>query len=106
VEKLAQVDIGKEFFGSKQNSLSELSGVGGLVSIVIQAAFAIAGIIFLFLLIGGGISIIAGAGNDNPEQAAKGKKAITSAIVGFLVVFAAYWIVQLIEELTGIIILG
>ena len=106
MEKLAQVDIGKEFFGSKQNSLSELSGVGGLVSIVIQAAFAIAGIIFLFLLIGGGISIIAGAGNDNPEQAAKGKKAITSAIVGFLVVFAAYWIVQLIEELTGIIILG
>lgn len=105
MEKLAQVNIGTEFFGG-ENSLTELSGIGGLVSIVIQAAFAIAGIIFLFLLIGGGISIIAGAGNDNPEQAAKGKKAITSAIVGFLVVFASYWIVQLIEELTGIIILG
>jgi len=105
VEKLAQVDIGKEFFNEQKN-LTELSDIGSLVSIIVQAAMVIAGLIFLFLLIVGGISIIAGAGNDNPEQTAKGKKAVTSAIIGFLVVFAAYWIVQLIQELTGITILG
>ena len=105
MEKLAQVDIGKEFFNEQKN-LTELSDIGSLVSIIVQAAMVIAGLIFLFLLIVGGISIIAGAGNDNPEQTAKGKKAVTSAVIGFLVVFAAYWIVQLIQEFTGITILG
>ena len=46
--------------------------------------------------------MIAGAGKDNPEQTAKGKQAVTSAVLGFVVVFAAYWIVQLIEEFTGL----
>jgi len=53
----------------------------------------------------GGIGMIAGAGNSNPEQAGKGRQAATSAVVGFIIVFAAYWIMQLIEILTGFSIL-
>lgn len=45
--------------------------------------------------------MIAGAGNQNPEQTAKGRQAVTSAVIGFVVVFAAYWIVRLIEEILG-----
>ena len=71
--------------------------MGSLVS----TAITIAGIILLFLLVGGGIAMIAGAGSDNPEQVQKGKQAATSAVVGFIVVFVAYWIVRLIEVLTG-----
>ena len=96
-------NIGEEFFGKRGISyVAEEGGVGKLVSIILQASLSIAGVVLLFLLIGGGIGMIAGAGKDNPEQTAKGKQAVTSAVLGFVVVFAAYWIVQLIEELTGL----
>jgi hypothetical protein len=106
VNKLA-VDIGGKFFGENSNTpLTEIGGIGTLVSIIVNAAFVLSGIVLLFFIIFGGISMIAGAGKDNPEQAAKGKQAISSAALGFIVVFAAYWIVQLIELITGIVILG
>ena len=106
MKQLAQIDIGEKFFGpGSTTKLKELTGVGSLVTTVVQIAFALAGIVFIVLLIVGGIGMIAGAGRDDPEQAAKGKQAATSALIGFIVVFVAYWIVQLIEVLTGISIL-
>lgn len=96
------VDIGSTFgspFGQTLN-------IGDLVSVIISNALVIAGVILLFLLVFGGIGMIAGAGNNNPDQAAKGKKAATAAVIGFIVVFAAYWIVKLIEGLTGFSILN
>ena len=97
---LAQIDIGEKFgspFGQADGQT-----LGGLVSIILQSSLAIAGVILLFLLIFGGIGIIAGAGNNNPEQAAKGKQAATAAVIGFIVVFSAYWVVRLIEVITGV----
>lgn len=101
MNKIAQVDIGAQF-GSKFGT--EL-GIGDLVSIILSNALVLAGVILLFILIFGGISMIAGAGSNNPEQAAKGKQAATSAAIGFIIVFAAYWIIQLIEIMTGFSIL-
>lgn len=99
------VDIGKSFLG-KGTFLSDIKDVGKLVSILVSNAMVIAGIILLFLMVFGGISMIAGAGSQNPEQVAKGRQAVTSALIGFIIVFAAYWIVQLIGAITGINILG
>ncbi len=98
------VDIGTSFSGS--TGLKELTDVGTLVSSITSNAVVLAGIIFLFLLIFGGIGIISGAGSENPEQVAKGKQAVTAAIIGFILVFGAYWIVQLVGRVTGINILG
>ena len=92
------VDIGEKF-GSP---FGQTKTIGDLISVILQGAFALASVIFIFLLVFGGISIIAGAGNQNPEQAAKGKQTVTSALIGFVVVFAAYWIVRLIEEILGV----
>jgi hypothetical protein len=96
INKLA-VDIGRDF-GSP---IGQTVSLGNIVSIVISASFALAGVILLLFLIVGGISIIAGAGNDNPEQMEKGKKAATSAVVGFIIVFVAYWVIRIIEVMTG-----
>ena len=98
--KLAEVNIGEKFLGTN-SKLAEVTAVGDLVTVVIRGAFAVAGIVLVVFLIMGGIGIISGAGSDNPEKLEKGKKSVTSAIIGFVVVFAAYWIVQLIEALTG-----
>ena len=97
MNKLA-VDIGSNF-GSP---LGRTLFVGGLVSIIISTALAIASVIIVFLLILGGIGIISGAGSDNPESVAKGKQAITWAIVGFIIVFVAYWLIRIIELITGV----
>jgi len=100
MDKLASVDIGNAFLG-QGHFLTNLTGVSQLVTMLIQISLTIAGVVLLFLMIAGGISLIAGSGNGDPEAAERGKKTITSAAIGFAVVFAAYWIVQLLESLTG-----
>jgi len=100
MNKLAQINIGEKFLGNG-HFLTNLTGVGQLVTMLIQISLTIAGVVLLILMMAGGISLIAGSNNGNPEAAERGKKTITSAAIGFAVVFAAYWIVQLLESLTG-----
>lgn len=103
---LAQAaDIGKDFLGNG-SKLLDPKNINNYISAIITGAISIAGVILLFILIMGGFGIIAGAGNDNPEKVEKGKKAATSALIGFIVVFMSYWIVKLIESITGINLLG
>ncbi len=94
---LAQVDISSKFNSPFGNTKT----VGDLISIFLKGSFVIAGIFILVLFLIAGFSIIQGAGNDNPEAAQKGKNAATSALIGFVVIFGAYWIIRIIEVITG-----
>lgn len=76
--------------------------VGDLISLIVTGSLAVASIIILFFLIFGGIQIIAGAGQSKPETIEKGKQAITSALIGFAITFVAYWIIRVIEIITGV----
>ncbi|MBI3290137.1 hypothetical protein HYZ78_01945 [Candidatus Microgenomates bacterium] len=78
---------------------------GSLVSVVVSNLYVIAGIVILFLIIFGGFGIISGAGSGDQQKTAQGKQALTSAIIGFLIIFTSYWIIQLIELITGLSIL-
>ena len=101
VDKLA-VNIGNSF----NSPIGRTVGFARLVSIILSNAIIIAGIIMLFLMIGGGIGIIAGAGKGNPEAAARGRQAVTAAVIGFIIIFATYWIIQIAEIITGVNILN
>jgi len=101
MEKIA-VDIGSDF-GSP---IGQTIGFADLVSLLLSNAVVFAGIIFFFLILGGGIAMISGAGQDNPERIAKGRQAVTAAIIGFIIVFAAYWIILFIQIFTGLRILN
>jgi len=101
MNKLA-VAIGTQFLGASEAKLGDPRYVGFYTQAIITGAISIAGIILLFLLIGGGIGMISGAGKSDPKAVETGKKAATSALIGFIVVFSAYWIVKLIEEITGL----
>lgn len=101
MNKLA-VDIGPTF----KSPFQDLTDVGTLTSRVVANALVIAGFLLLVLLIFGGFSMIMGAGSNNPDQASSGRKAATAAVAGFVIIFVAYWIVQIIQTLTGISILG
>jgi hypothetical protein len=101
MKKLAAVDIGTSFGSPFGQSL----GVGNLVSIILSNAVVLAGVIMLFLMLIGGFGIIMGAGQDNPETAAKGRKAVTAAVIGFIIIFASYWIIKIVETITAVKIL-
>ncbi len=58
------------------------------------AALALSGSIFLFLIVYGGIIILTSAGQN--EKVEKGKKIITWAIIGALILGGAYAITSLI----------
>jgi len=99
---IAQVDIEQGFFGFYSHPLSELTGVGRIVSIILKSAFVLAGVSLLIFFIIAGIGMISGAGQSSPEKLEKSKQAVTSALIGFVVVFVAYWVVKLIELITGL----
>lgn len=104
MNKLAE-NIGDTFFGGnsvlKGSSETPLSGVGSIVSLFLNISFILAGVILLFFFILGGIGLIGSAGQENPQKAEQSKKTLTSAVIGFVIVFAAYWIVKLIGQLIG-----
>lgn len=100
--KLAQVDIGSKF-GSP---FGQTKGFADLVSLVLSNAVYLAGVIVFFVFLFAGFSLLTGAGEQNPEKTAKGKKAMTAAIFGFIIVFASYWIIKIVESLTGVTILS
>lgn len=85
--------------------LNETAGVAGVTTNVTApqflgniagAALAIAGSIFLFLMVYGGVMILTSAGKS--EQVNKGKDIIKWAIIGAIVLGAAYAITNLVFQ--------
>jgi hypothetical protein len=54
-------------------------------------------------MIFGGFLIISGGGDSKKTD--EGKQALTNAIIGFVIIFTSYWLIQIIEIITGIPIL-
>ena len=52
------------------------------------------------MIVAGGFTIFTSAGN--PEKIKKGQGMLVNALVGFLVIFASYWIIQLLEATLAI----
>lgn len=74
--------------------------LGGVVGSLIPYFILFAGIGMLLMLIFGGIGLM--SGGSDPKQLDNARKQITFGIVGFLIVFLAYWGVQLIGIMFGI----
>lgn len=70
--------------------------VGALVRIVL----IVAAIIFFFMLVIGGIQWMTSGGDKAAAEAARGR--VTAALIGLVVVFAAYAIIYLVGEMFGI----
>lgn len=75
---------------------------GTLVTIVVRNAFVLAGIISFLLLVFGGFSVIMAAGSGDTKELERGQKTITYAILGLILVVTSYWIVQIIEKVSGV----
>lgn len=74
-------------------------GIGAIVGQSLSYVFAAAGIGLLLMIISSGYSLIMSAGD--PKKTAAGKATLTNAIIGFLLIFAAFWIVQIMGTVLG-----
>ena len=102
---LLAINIGEDFKIAPDRGIDQanhFSSIGGLISAILPNIYILAGLILLFFLIFGGFMVILGAGESNSERVEKGKKILTGTLIGFLVIFASYWIIQILGIITGI----
>jgi hypothetical protein len=88
--------------GEPWNTLGNIR-VAGIVSALIQLVLVIAAVVAFFYLLIGGVKWITSGGDK--EQTAKAQGTITAALIGLLIVFAAWAIIKLIETFFGLSII-
>lgn len=103
---LAQVDLSKEYKLNPSTPVSMVfsSPADFFNKLILPNMYIFAGLIFLVLLVGGGLTVIMGAGDTKGTE--KGMQTIKTAIAGLLIIFASYWIIQIVELVIGQPILG
>lgn len=87
-------------------SLGNKSGVNffsSLIPALIGLAFIVGALTFFAMLVWGAISWISSGGDKQALETARGR--ITSALVGIILLFAAFAIIRLIQTFFGISIL-
>jgi hypothetical protein len=78
-------------------------GIGAIISALLPYIYALAGLALLLYLIWGGFDLLTSGGN--PESVKRGQSKVTNAVVGFIIVFISYWLIQAIGAILGIEIL-
>ncbi|HAV15528.1 MAG TPA: hypothetical protein DCX25_04320 [Candidatus Pacebacteria bacterium] len=102
---LAAVNLKEKFLLNKTQTVADTFGTpAAFINTLLPNAYIAAGLIVFALLVFGGFSIISSGGD--PKGLEKGTQAITGAVIGFLVIFASYWIIQIIQIVTGLQILS
>jgi hypothetical protein len=74
--------------------------LGAVISAALPYIFFFAGLLLLIYLIIGGYRLMFSQGD--PKAIADGKTKVTQALIGFIIIFAAYWIVQLVGLVLGL----
>lgn len=94
------INIGAQGQFSGLNNIT----VGSIVSAIIILILVIAALIFFFMLVLGGIRYITSGGDKGQTEAARGQ--ITAALIGLVIVFAAWAIINLVNLFFGVNILS
>ncbi len=101
------IDIGEAFkIGDKgitDPSRPEFQSIGAFLTAILPNIYIISGVILFILFIGAGFAIM--TSSNDPEKQNKGMQALAASLIGFIIIFVSYWIIQIIEILTGVPIL-
>jgi uncharacterized membrane protein len=76
------------------------TNISGLISKIIPYIFTIAGILLLIFFIASGFQFIFAAGDPKKMESAKAH--ITTALIGFIIIFVSYWLVQILGRIFNI----
>jgi hypothetical protein len=73
------------------------------LTVLLPTIIIISGIIFFFWIMIAGWGVIASAGEEaSAQDKAKAKAALTYAVVGFLLIVSSYFILQIVQTITGV----
>lgn len=98
---IAQVPIGSTFFGDNPiHTYANETGFSRLISAILPNALVISAFILFIYMVFGGFMVISSSGDS--KKADEGKQALTNAIIGFAIIFTSYWIIQIVEIITGL----
>lgn len=99
---LAQAVPTISFEELEKEAASKFAGgdVGDIVSALILYLFPIAGLLLLLYLLYGGFRWMTSGGD--PKALAQARSAVTTALIGFVIVFISFWVVQLVGLILGI----
>jgi len=81
---------GNDTFGALENIT-----LGSIISALIVLVLVIAALVFFFMLVLGGIRYITSGGDKGSTEAARSQ--ITAALIGLVIVFAAWAVINLIQ---------
>ncbi len=120
---LAQVNVPTNFLGSTNwlVTIDTILGTGAcvaggigatatcnfqpgiLITVLLPNVLMISGLIFFIWMIAAGWAFLGSAGREaNAQEKAKAQAALTYAVIGFLLIITAFFILQIIEKVTGI----
>jgi len=103
---MAQATVGRTFTnplaGGKVDT--ESVGVPEIVGRIVSGALGITGILALVFIIVGGWQVIIGSQEGKEDKIDKGKKTLVYAIIGLLVAFAGYIVINIVLGRTAFLI--
>ena len=98
------MEIAQVNYGEVETSIGlKFSGqnIGSVISELTKNYILLAaGLLLLLYLLYGGFQYLTSAGDPKKTQEAQAK--ITQALVGFVIVFGAFWIVQILANVLGL----
>jgi len=96
IEKAYAVDIGEKW-PLKEN----FDNLGSLVSFIVPKILIIGSVVFFVMIVLAGLTMISKAGSADAQASEKAKNFLTYSILGLIIMFGAYWILQIINYITG-----
>ncbi|MBW7955146.1 hypothetical protein H3C66_00265 [Patescibacteria group bacterium] len=82
---------------------TQLSTPGGIITELLRYIFPAAGLILFVMIVWGGFEMMTSSVAGKKDA---GRQRVTTAVIGFLLLFATYWIAQLVEAVFGVSFLG
>lgn len=80
------------------------SSIAAIVNLVIKYLFLAGGVVFFALILISGYKLV--FLGDKQKALSDVKKNLTTGVLGLLIMFAVFWIIRVIETITGLSILG
>ncbi len=87
-----------------QDFQTRFPSLGSILTMALRFIFAFAGIGLLLMILSSGFTLLTSGGD--PKKLEMGRNRITNAIVGFVIIFVAFWLTQLMGIIFGIAEIG
>jgi len=78
----------------------KFTNLAGVVNGLLVYLFPIVGVLLFVYLIWGGFELLTSLGDEKKLSSAKSK--VTNAVIGFIIIFTAYWMTQIADKIFGL----